>query len=362
MSKKKALSDIKTLQREKLVLEPSIDMDERRYSLAERFGDKRDEALFMLKQGDLMDSIQDRKKRLKQIEAEIKKIRSTYIKGVIDPKIKVKGVQDIISGYEGSGPVFGRPNRNDDIYKYNKMILKKYNKLQLKLNRDYDILQGFITGTTIPRNPSVVTKLNNKIRIRQQKSDVLKAEIDDMRSEIIKEGIDDKLIPDLQNIVDKYEGSGKSEAEEQAMELYDKYLNDVYKLIGDKTSTYLGELNGAGRKLLKCKFKGVYSSDKIPKLNDLSPYCILNLDNSKQSGSHWIAVAKVLHKNECIVYDSFGRDYKDIIPNLDLSGNGRMINTDRDPEQRVVQTDCGQRSLGWLLLLDKHGYKMAKLI
>ena len=51
----------------------------------------------------------------------------------------------------------------------------------------------------------------------------------------------------------------------------------VYPLIGDKT-TYLSELLRIGKKLFGVKFKGVFPSDKIPKLNDLSPYAILNLD------------------------------------------------------------------------------------
>ena len=150
--------------------------------------------------------------------------------------------------------------------------------------------------------------------------------------------------------------------EKQAENFYNQYLtNSVYPLIGNKT-TYLGELEGAGKKLLKVKFKGVFPSDKIPKLNDLSPYCILNLDKSTESGSHWIALAKMPNSNNSVVYDSFGRDYRKIIPNLDLSGNGRILNTDKDSEQEILETDCGARCLAWLLVFDKQGADVAKLI
>ena len=121
--------------------------------------------------------------------------------------------------------------------------------------------------------------------------------------------------------------------ESVANKLYLKYLKLAKSIVGSDT-TYLGQLNGAGKKLLGAKFKGVYPSDKIPHLTDLSPYCILNLDSSKEQGSHWIALVKSPNENKCMVYDSFGRKYKRIIPILDYSGNGRIINTDDDAEQK----------------------------
>jgi hypothetical protein len=153
----------------------------------------------------------------------------------------------------------------------------------------------------------------------------------------------------------------RSTKEKQAEEVYKHYLHKVYDLIGDKT-TYLGQLEGAGKKLLKVKFKGVYPSDKIPKLNDLAPYCILNLDKSTEAGSHWIALAKIPNSPRSVIYDSFGRDYKSIIPDLNYSGNGRIINTDRDAEQKVLETDCGARCIAWLCVFDKFGADIAKLI
>jgi hypothetical protein len=151
-----------------------------------------------------------------------------------------------------------------------------------------------------------------------------------------------------------------STKEKEAELYYNYYLNKkVYPLIGDKT-TYLTELLGASKKLFGVKFKGVYPCDKIPKLNDLAPYCILNLDSSKEKGSHWIALAK--SNNETLVYDSFGRDYKKIIPNLNYSGNGRIKNTDKDAEQKILATDCGARCIAFLMVFDKHGKDTAMLI
>lgn len=145
--------------------------------------------------------------------------------------------------------------------------------------------------------------------------------------------------------------------EKDAEKLYHYYLNKkVYPLVGDKT-TYLSQLLGAGKKIFGVKFKGVFPSDKIPKLNDLSPYCVLNLDHSGEPGSHWIALAKM--GDDTLVYDSFGRNYKRIIPNLDYSQNGTIVNTDADVEQGILETDCGARCLAFLMVVDRHGKDVA---
>ena len=147
-----------------------------------------------------------------------------------------------------------------------------------------------------------------------------------------------------------------------ADELVEEYMTDViYPLLGDQT-TFLSQLDKVGRQLFGIKFKGVFSSDKIPKLSDLSPYCILNLDKSNEPGSHWVALVKLTNKNGALIYDSFGRDYKKIIPDVLLSGNGRIINTDDDCEQQIEETNCGQRCLAFIIVFDLHGERIAKQI
>ena len=87
----------------------------------------------------------------------------------------------------------------------------------------------------------------------------------------------------------------------------------------------------------------------------------IELDNSIEPGSHWVALAK-LNKNESIIYDSFGRGYTQIIPKLRYSGNGRIINTDDDAEQTIYENNCGQRCLAWLLYLKHYGSDKAETI
>lgn len=142
--------------------------------------------------------------------------------------------------------------------------------------------------------------------------------------------------------------------------LYQTILKKIIvPLTGDKT-TFLDELDGVGHKLLGVAFSGVYPADKIPRLNDLKKYAILNLDKSKEPGSHWVALAK--DGNNSYLYDSFGRSHTKIIKNLQFSGNGRIVNTDLDAEQDILETNCGARCLAFLVLIDKWGANVARLI
>lgn len=152
----------------------------------------------------------------------------------------------------------------------------------------------------------------------------------------------------------------KSKKERVAEAKYNRILHKiVIPLVGNKT-TFQNQLHRAGKKLLGVKFKGVYPSDKIPRLNDLAPYCILNLDKSNEPGSHWIALAK--YRDGCIVYDSFARKASRIIPQLNFSGNGKAYSDTKDSEQDITETNCGARSLAFLAFIETHGEKDALLI
>lgn len=154
----------------------------------------------------------------------------------------------------------------------------------------------------------------------------------------------------------------RDKKEIKAEKYYNDCLKDIYNMIGNKT-TYDSQLSKCAKKLFGHKFKGVYASDMIPRLNDLSKYCILNLDKSNMPGSHWVALAKIEDKDEAIIYDSFGRNYKKIIPSIKFSGNGKIRNADmNDTEQKIKQTDCGARCLAFLKVCEDLGTQYALLI
>lgn len=149
--------------------------------------------------------------------------------------------------------------------------------------------------------------------------------------------------------------------EAEAEQIFKQKTNDIKKLMKKKGVTFMGELNTTGKKLFGIKFRGVFSSDKIPILNELVPYAILNLDRSDQPGSHWIAIAKTSDDN-LMCFDSFGRRHTQIIPSLKKSGNGKIIDTDYDANQKVKEMDCGMRCLGWLYMFNHYGERVAELI
>jgi len=148
--------------------------------------------------------------------------------------------------------------------------------------------------------------------------------------------------------------------EKLAMVRYNDILHNIVEPKLGKNTTYSDTLEKVGKEYLGVRFKGVFPSDKIPRLNDLSPYCIVNVDKSTQPGSHWMAVVK--DKNDAILYDSFGRKDTLIIPSLQFSGNGRIINTDSDPEQKRTEDNCGARAISFLIFYNKYGKEMSLLI
>lgn len=144
---------------------------------------------------------------------------------------------------------------------------------------------------------------------------------------------------------------------EKAEEIYERILKEMYKKVGKKT-TYSDTLHKCGKRLWSTKFKGVYSADTLPSLAK-GQLCIANLDKSWESGSHWVGIGKD-KSGTTLVYDSFGRDIYQILPELSRFTNVRS--TEQDAEQEDEETDCGARCLAFLYILNKYGKKYAQHI
>lgn len=138
--------------------------------------------------------------------------------------------------------------------------------------------------------------------------------------------------------------------------IYKTLLRKVEDKMGNKT-TFSNDLYNVAKSLLGNKFQGIFTADKLPLLTKTQPYAIVNLDSSWEEGSHWIALAKSGKK--VIFYDSFGRPAKSILPLLKGEGGTTIVNTEDDAEQKIAESNCGQRSTAFLLLFDKYGEKMA---
>jgi hypothetical protein len=98
-------------------------------------------------------------------------------------------------------------------------------------------------------------------------------------------------------------------------QLFDNYTKDIRKVLGSD-ATYTSQLNDVGRILFKGKYHGAYSSDQLPNLTAQKPYAVVNVDNSKQPGSHWLGVCYDSKRNKYLIFDSFGRKIKTLIPSM----------------------------------------------
>ena len=113
--------------------------------------------------------------------------------------------------------------------------------------------------------------------------------------------------------------------------------------MGKDTTTGGRELHKMGKELFGELFQGVFASDdKRPRRKKDCCY-IINTKPRHSGGEHWMAVGP-----NGTTYDSFGREKYG-----DFTG---------DAEQKIEQTDCGQRSLAWLCTCYDLGMEYAKLI
>ncbi len=132
---------------------------------------------------------------------------------------------------------------------------------------------------------------------------------------------------------------------------YKRYLSKIEAKYGKK-ETDSDKLNLIGKRLFSNKFVGVFSKDKIPRMKS-GQYAIINLDDSGQPGSHWVSLVK--SRKKYVIYDSFGRNTTNILPNFQ-KGYGKIMNTENDVEQSRAEENCGQRSLASLCVYDNFGY------
>jgi len=127
---------------------------------------------------------------------------------------------------------------------------------------------------------------------------------------------------------------------------YYRFLRLIEKNLG-KDVTYDSDLTRVGRYLFGKKYLGTFPWDKRPKGSPggskVKGYYIVNLDKTGEPGTHWCAVA------DGLFYDSFGRA---LMPDR----------TDDDPEQHVLENNCGQRCLAFLCVYERHGRAVAKKI
>ena len=148
-------------------------------------------------------------------------------------------------------------------------------------------------------------------------------------------------------------------SEKQAETKFNLYTKNIIKAVGDQ-ALYTNQVDELGKKYFKNRFHGTYSSDKLPTLTAKQPYAIINVDSSKQPGSHWMAIAYCPIRLQTLVFDSFGRKTSILTPSI--FKKYQTVDTDYDKNQLIRENSCGQKSVTFLRIFDKFGWDTAKLI
>jgi hypothetical protein len=147
--------------------------------------------------------------------------------------------------------------------------------------------------------------------------------------------------------------------EREANRLFAAYKKKMVDLLGTKAQ-YGDVLDKVGRALFGTRFKGVYAQHQ-PTYGKAG-YYIINTDTSPK-GEHWVAVC--LTQKTCYVFDTFGRQTKNILKHLykKVRAQGKsVVDADYDKDQSETSAVCGQLCLAWLLVAKQHGVQAALLI
>ncbi len=131
---------------------------------------------------------------------------------------------------------------------------------------------------------------------------------------------------------------------------------------GHSGSTRTDELTKIGKGLFGGRYLGTFAQDKLPdSMYNVKQenYALINVDTTGMPGTHWVAVSGLPDTEKILVFDSFGRASKSLLPTL---RGGNVIDTEYDKEQKRIQDSCGQYAMAWLIFRDKYGAKNAQKI
>jgi len=142
-------------------------------------------------------------------------------------------------------------------------------------------------------------------------------------------------------------------------------VNNIFKIFAKNLVSKMGsavtdnhQLDKVAYTLLGKRFKGTYAQDKLPV--NKSGYYIMNVDTSKKSGTHWVAVLST--PKTIYVFDSFGRKSKNLLKVLydnAKSVNKKVVDADYDIDQHPSTNICGPLSIAFLLTAKQVGIKNA---
>ena len=149
------------------------------------------------------------------------------------------------------------------------------------------------------------------------------------------------------------------------LEEYNKNLMYIEDSLNNSTTTTNIELNRLGKSIFGNNlFLGVFSADQFPKyIKDGQMFIINNKSSKAKEGEHWLAFIKSSknkdHKSRLYGYDSFNRDIHKLSPYFRTK---RFVNANTNREESYAESDCGQRSLCFLISFHLYGNKIISII
>jgi hypothetical protein len=148
----------------------------------------------------------------------------------------------------------------------------------------------------------------------------------------------------------------------RATMMYKKLVAALESHYGNETKTNTDLIN-IGRAVFAPLGNNVFRNADYDFNRMEDTYSIINNDNGV--GEHWLAVYQERHS--VYVFDTFGRDIKKLMPEFHARGKAQgysIVNANKhyDNEQEANQSDCGLRSLAWLILAKSKGIKTATLV
>ena len=143
------------------------------------------------------------------------------------------------------------------------------------------------------------------------------------------------------------------------MELYKHALKAIEAELG-KGETSDADLNRLGRILFGKQWAAAVPANVVCPVSSARPYGITNTKGAP--GEHWMGVVWEAPKRR-MVFDSFGRRVLRISadPKI-LAHGGRIDNTAAIDTQPILASDCGQRSMAWLVVYALRGADAARAI
>ena len=143
------------------------------------------------------------------------------------------------------------------------------------------------------------------------------------------------------------------------LKFYEKSLMYIEDTIGDKATNNV-QLDKLGYSLFGSDYLGTFSSDNFPKYILDGKCFILNTDSSKSKNrfGHWVSFIKINKK--LYYYDSYMRSPSKLSK---LWKNRKMINANKtDRDESYEESNCGQRSMAFLILIKRFGEKAVNVV